>query len=80
MLDSITIRHSRPEDDRAVFRLAALDDRRAPAGDTLLAFVDGRLAAARSLAPKAEPVADPFRRTRHLLAMLDLRASQERAA
>ena len=32
------------------------------------------------LAPGAEAVADPFRRTRDLLALLDLRASQERAA
>ena len=80
MNDAITIRHSRPEDGGALVRLAALDDRRAPRGDTLLAFVDGRLAAAKPLAPGAEVVADPFRRTRDVLALLDLRASQERAA
>ena len=78
MNDAITIRHSRPEDTGALRRLAALDDRRAPTGDALLAFVDGSLAAAQPLAPGSGPVADPFRRTRDLLALLDLRASQER--
>ena len=80
MSDSITIRHSRPEDAQDVVRLAALDDRLPPRGDALLAFVDGDLAAARPLEPGAEPVADPFRHTRHLMDLLDLRASQERVA
>lgn len=80
MSDSITIRHSRPEDTQDVVRLAALDDRTPPRGDALLAFVDGDLAAARPLEPGFEPVADPFRRTRNLIALLDLRAAQERAA
>ena len=78
MSHAITIRHSRPEDGRALHRLAALDDSPAPGGDALLAFVDGRLAAARSLAPGARAVADPFRRTVDVLALLDLRAAQER--
>ncbi len=77
MNDAITIRHSGPEDDRDLHRLAALDDRPVPTGEALLAFVDGRLAAAKPLTPGAEAVADPFRRTRDLLALLDLRASQE---
>ena len=80
MNDSITIRHSRPEDGRALVRLAALDDRRVPAGDALLAFVDGRLAAAKPLTPGGEAVADPFHRTRDVLELLDLRVSQERSA
>ena len=80
MSDSITIRHSRPEDAQDVVRLAALDERRVPRGDALLAFVDGDLAAARPLEPGYEPVADPFRRTRNLMALLELRASQEQAA
>jgi len=80
MNDSITIRHSRPEDGSDVVRLAALDDSPAPHGDALLAFVDGRLAAARPLDPREPVVSDPFRRTRDLLALLDLRAAQERAA
>ena len=75
MQQGITIRHSTHEDRPAVFRLALLDDRPAPKGDALLAFVDGELAAARALHGKA--VADPFRRTKELLEMLDLRAKQE---
>lgn len=80
MNDAITIRPSRPEDGLALHRLAALDDRPAPVGEALLAFVDGQLAAARPLADRTQAVADPFRHTRDLLALLDLRASQDRAA
>lgn len=80
MNDLITIRHSRPEDGRDLLRLAALDDRRAPRGDVLLAFMDGRLAAARGLDARGAAVADPFRRTREVLELLDLRAAQERTA
>jgi len=75
MEQGITIRHSTNEDGLAVLRLALLDDRPVPKGDALLAFVDGELAAARALHGKA--VADPFRRTKELLEMLDLRAKQE---
>lgn len=74
---SITIRHKTHEDAYAVLRLAQLDDRPAPEGDALLAFVDGELAAARSLAKRGTAVADPFRRTKELVEMLDLRARQE---
>ena len=51
----------------------------APRGETLLGFVDGELAAARPVG-RGIAVADPFRRTAELLDLLDLRASQERAA
>jgi hypothetical protein len=77
---SITIRHNTNEDGPAVLRLAQLDDRPAPVGDALLAFVDGELAAARPLARKGTAVADPFRRTKELVEMLDLRARQEMRA
>ena len=50
MAPAITIRHSTHEDGPAVLRLAQLDDRPAPEGDALLAFVDGELAAARAAA------------------------------
>jgi hypothetical protein len=76
MSAAITIRPSTPSDTRDVLRLAALDDRPAPRGDSLLAFVDGQLAAARPLG-RGTVVADPFRRTAHLLAMLAVRAAQE---
>lgn len=79
MAQAITIRHSTQEDRLAVLRLAQLDDRPVPEGDKLLAFVNGELAAARPL-NKGTAVADPFRRTKEILEMLDLRAKQERRA
>ena len=79
MSPAITIRHSRQEDGPAVLRLAQLDDRPVPQGEKLLAFVNGELAAARPL-DKGTAVADPFRRTKEILEMLDLRAKQERKA
>ncbi len=72
MAPAITIRHSTHEDGPAVLRLAQLDDRPAPEGDSLLAFVDGELAVARAL--RGNTVADPFRRTKEIVEMLDLRA------
>ena len=47
MHGAITIRHRTDDDGPAVRHLAQLDDRPAPQGDALLAFVDGELAAAR---------------------------------
>lgn len=76
MAPAITIRHRTHEDGPAVLRLAQLDDRPAPKGDALLAFVDGELAAARPV-DRNRSVADPFRRTKEILEMLDLRADQE---
>jgi hypothetical protein len=76
MYQEITIRHATHEDMRAVLQLAALDDRPAPRGDALLAFVDGELAAARPLDGRT-PVADPFRHTAHLLDLLELQSRTE---
>lgn len=78
-MSEITIRRAREEDARAIARLAALDEAAAPTGATLLAIVDGRLAAARPLG-RGEAVADPFLHTADAVAMLDLRARQEAAA
>jgi hypothetical protein len=69
----ITIRPATTDDAAAVLRLAALDDRPAPRGDALLAFVDGELAAARPLDGR-RPVADPFRHTAHLLDLLEVQS------
>jgi hypothetical protein len=69
----ITIRAATVGDMPAVLRLAALDDRPAPRGDALLAFVDGELAAARPLDGR-HPVADPFRHTAHLLDLLEVQS------
>lgn len=71
MTESITIREATGADRPAVERLAALDEAPTPRGDTLLAFVDGQLAAARPLGG-GEAVADPFRRTTALVELLDV--------
>lgn len=73
---AITIRHSTAADRPALLRLAALDDRRPPHGEALLAFVDGDLRAAVPL-EDGQPVADPFERTQEVVELLRLRAAQE---
>jgi hypothetical protein len=70
MTEAITIREATGADRPAVEQLAQLDEAPAPSGDTLLAFVDGRLAAARPLAG-GRTVADPFMRTAALVQLLD---------
>jgi|SRR5947209_3172534 len=56
-------------------RLAALDDAAVPAGPTLVAEVGGAAAAALPL-EGGRAIADPFRRTCELVALLELRATQ----
>ncbi len=72
MSDSITIRLAGPGDAAAVRRLAVLDSAEAPAGPALLAEVGGAPAAAIALAD-GSVVADPFRLTADLVALLELR-------
>jgi hypothetical protein len=72
--ETITIRHSRPEDTEAVVRLAALDGQAPPGGDSLLAFVGEELRAALPLA-HGQPIADPFYATAELLELTRLRAT-----
>lgn len=71
----ISIRSATAADTRAIWRLAALDCRRAPAGDVLLAESDGRLVAAVAVAG-GPAVADPFQFTAEAVAMLELRREQ----
>jgi hypothetical protein len=71
---SVLIRAARGSDGRAIARLAALDSAAVPAGDLLVAEADGQLVAARSLTTGAA-VADPFRPTADVLALLELRAA-----
>jgi hypothetical protein len=73
MESAITIRQATEEDRPAVWRLAALDDRRAPRGEALLAFVDGELRAAVGLDGR-RAVADPFHRTDRLVRLLHVAA------
>ena len=73
--ESVLMRRATAEDTARVQTLARLDDRRMPAGPLLVAETGGELVAARSLSTDTV-VADPFRRTSDIVAMLRLRASQ----
>ena len=79
MTEAITITRSTAADAESVWRLAALDDRRAPAGPALLAYVGGELRAAVGLAD-GQAIADPFHPTAELVEILRLQARQELAA
>jgi hypothetical protein len=77
----VTIRRAYPDDDTALARLAALDDKAVPAGRVVVAEVAGELWAAASL-DGAGAVADPFRPSGALLHALRARtrsASRARA-
>jgi len=76
---SLTLRFAGPADSEAIDRLAQLDSRRAPRGPVLLAEVDGELWAALSLDDQ-HVVADPFRPTGELVALLVARSRQLRRA
>jgi hypothetical protein len=67
--DEITIRLSSPDDRAAILRLANLDGRRPPSGQTILAIVSGELRAALPLGG-GEAIADPFRPTTELVELL----------
>jgi hypothetical protein len=69
---SLTIRHANASDEAALVRLAALDSSRVPAGELLVAELDGRLVAALS-ADTGYAIADPFE---HTAAILDSMRAQ----
>ena len=74
----ITIRLSTLDDGDAIQRLAQLDGRRPPTGELLLAIVDGEPWAA--LSPDGgDAIADPFRPTTDLVALLRVRAAVHNA-
>jgi hypothetical protein len=79
MHEAVTLRYAFPDDSAAVFRLAALDSAEAPTGQLLVAEVGGELVAALSLIDGGV-IADPFRRTLALVALLRERAAQLNAA
>jgi hypothetical protein len=79
MRDAITIRRSTEADSDDIFRLALLDDRAAPRGETMLAFVNGELRAAMPIGRHDGVVADPFHLTADVVNLLELRAGQEAA-
>lgn len=70
---SVLIRAARGSDGPALRRLAILDSSVVPAGGLLVAEADGELIAARSLTT-GEAIADPFRPSADVLALLALRA------
>jgi hypothetical protein len=79
MTEPITITHSTDDNSQELWRLAALDDRRAPNGPALLAYVGGELRAAVGIAD-GRAVADPFHRTAELVEILQFQARKEVAA
>jgi hypothetical protein len=74
---ALTIRYAGAADTEALERLARLDSGRAPRGVVLVAEVGGELWAAVSL-DDHHAVADPFRPTGELVALLSERARQLR--
>ena len=71
----ITIRFAYPDDAGAVARLATLDSKTVPPGPLLVAEVADELWAAVSVAPDAPAIANPFRHTAELVALLRERAN-----
>lgn len=73
--DSVAVRMARPEDDAAIHRIAALDGKRVPGGRVLVAEADAEVIAAMPAAG-GTVVADPFRWTSEVVALMELRAAQ----
>lgn len=76
---SVTIRYARPDDALALLELAQLDSSHAPEGIVIVAEVDGQIWAAQSL-DDGHAIADPFRPTGELVALLLERGRQLRRA
>jgi hypothetical protein len=70
----VLIRAARGSDGSALDRLAALDSAHVPAGELLVAEADGSVVAALSPDTGAA-IADPFRPTADVVALLELRAN-----
>ena len=79
MTEPITITHASEDNRRELWRLAALDDRSAPNGPALLAYVGGELRAAVGIVD-GRAVADPFHRTAEIVEILQFQARKEVAA
>lgn len=73
----VTIRAANAVDGQALRRIAQRDSRAIPAGELLIAEMDGEAQAAVALAT-GDVIADPFRPTAELVRMLVLRRSQLR--
>ena len=73
--ERVTVRPLRARDVEPLRVLAALDSRHLPTGPVLVAEQDGELVAALPL-DGGRAIADPFRRTSEVVALLELRARQ----
>jgi hypothetical protein len=71
----ISIRLADETDTGSLLRLAALDSAPAPHGEVLVADLCGEIVAAHSFTP-SRTIADPFRPTVDVGALLELRAGQ----
>jgi hypothetical protein len=71
----LTVRPLTASDFEQVILLAELDSHPVPSGPTLVAELDGELVAALPL-DGGEAIADPFRRSADVVALLQLRARQ----
>jgi hypothetical protein len=71
--DALVIRPARSEDADVLRRLALLDDQRPLKGEVLVAEIDGETVAAYDI-NSHRAIADPFRRTANVVAMLELAA------
>jgi hypothetical protein len=76
---AVTVRPASPGDAPALAGLAALDSGAPPSGPALVAEVGGELWAALPL-EGGRAIADPFRATADVVALLHLRASHLRGA
>jgi hypothetical protein len=72
----ITIRFAYPDDAAALGRLAILDSQPLPPGPLLVAEVAGELWAAVSATAEPRTIADPFRHTAELVAVLHERVER----
>jgi hypothetical protein len=75
---SLSLRHATDADTGAVAYLAELDEAERLTGSVLVAFDGARPVAAMSL-EDGRTVADPFTRTADVVALLRLRARQQRS-
>jgi len=76
-MTDVQLRLCTVEDDDAIAELAVLAERPVPYGRLVLALVNGRIVAALPLAG-GQPITDPFKRTAHIIPLLELRAKQLR--
>ena len=73
--ESVAVRLARPEDEGSIHRIASLDGKTAPSGRVLVAEADHEIIAALAI-DGSGAVADPFRWTSDVVALMEMRAEQ----